>query len=114
MRGLEVLFYLFKISILNIIILFAIVLSISLAGVGTTLETCTLLCTTLSTSLCIHLSAGSLESSVQFGHCTVDSSQILSFVSVFQFLQGSFNRSFLVGRKLIAQFLQLILGSENH
>ena len=108
------LFNFLKISILNIIALFAIILSISLSSVSTTLETGTLLCTTLSTCLCIHLSAGSLESCIQFGHSAIDSSQVLCLVSIFQLLESSLNRSLLVGRKLVTQFLQLIFSRENH
>ena len=35
-------------------------------------------------------------------------------MSVFQLLQGSFNRSLLVSRKLVAEFLQLVFSLENH
>ena len=108
------LFNFLKISILNIIALFAIILSISLSSVSTTLETGILLCTTLSTCLCIHLSAGSLESCIQFGHSAIDSSQVLCLVSIFQLLESSLDRSLLVGRELVTQFLQLIFSRENH
>ena len=106
LNQLSKLFNFLKISILNIIALFAIILSISLSSVSTTLETGTLLCTTLSTCLCIHLSAGSLESCIQFGHSAIDSSQVLCLVSIFQLLESSLDRSLLVGRKFVAQFLK--------
>ena len=104
LNQLSKLFNFLKISILNIIALFAIILSISLSSVSTTLET----------GMCIHLSAGSLESRIQFGHSAIDSSQVLCLVSIFQLLESSLDRSFLISRELVAQFLQLIFSRENH
>ena len=85
-----------KVSILNVISVLAIILLTS-----TTVHIRTSLCTTLCTTLCVHFSTCSLEGSIDFCHSSIDSSQVLCFVSIFQLLQSSFNRSFLISRQLI-------------
>lgn len=104
------LFHFLKISILNVIILFAVVLS----GISLTcVHIRTSLCTTLRTALSVHFSTCSLECSIQFGHSAIDSCHILSLVSIFQFLKSCFDRSFLICRQLITQFLQLSFSLED-
>ena len=87
------LFHFLKISILYIISMLAVIL---LTSTAIHIRTC--LRSTLCTALSVHFSTCSLESSIDFRHSSIDSSQILSFMSIFQFLQSSFNRSFLVSR----------------
>ena len=96
-----------KVSILNVIVLASVLVVVCLTSVRTSL------CTALSTCLSIHFSAGCLECSLEFSACSIDTSQILSLVSVFQFLESCFNRSLLICRNLIAKVFQLIFSSED-
>ena len=87
-----------KISILHIISMLSSIILLTGTAIHIRPRLCaTLLCTTLS----IHFSTCSLESSIDFCHSSINSSQILSLMSIFQFLQSNFNRSLLVSRQLV-------------
>lgn len=97
-RFLVVLLDFLKISILHIISMLSSIILLTGTAIHIRPRLCvTLLCTTLS----IHFSTCSLESSIDFCHSSINSSQILSLMSIFQFLQSSFNRSLLVSRQLV-------------
>ena len=68
-----------KVRILYIVAMLVIALVTGLLATGISIALCT--GTTLCTALGIHLGAGGLEGSVQFGHGAVNGSQVLSMAA---------------------------------
>ena len=81
-----------KIRILNI---FFVIRRRTLISLLSCTCTRTGLSATLCTTLSIHFSAGSLECCIQFSHGSINSRQILCFMSIFQFLKSSSIGAFL-------------------
>ena len=54
----------------------------------------------------VHFLASCLEYAVQFCHSSIDTCDILSLMSFFQFVQGTCSGSYFVCRRLVAEIFQ--------
>ena len=104
-------FDLLKVGVLDGLITTLGVAALISTGIGVGLRACA---STWLAGLLVHLGTGGLPCVVEFGNGGVNGGDVLSLVSILQFLQGTFDGRFLVGGKFVTEFLQLILGLENH
>ena len=107
------LFHLFKVHVLDLLVVAAVVgAALRALRTGLLVEAAVKVGTgLLSTALCsVHLLRSFVPSALQLGRCAVDGGEVLVVVSGLQFRSCSLDLGLVVSGDLVAELLELFLG----